>query len=191
MGALPTAAGRWLMLIVKADDVGTPTASPVKGLAYTLYGGQAAWDFSAKGDADTGRVWVGGLSQAWTIELHDTSGVQVASNVVPNGNTAQYLDLYGSARKINVFPFDGYFVLKDGAGIAVYRSPVLSLWGGDSYTYAATSFYANAGMDPTIHDRPVGTLEYQTGRGAQTPVPQETYVGYTSQGLPDRTKVRD
>src|SRR5439155_8983551 len=49
MGALPTAAGRWLMLIVKADDVGTPTVSPIKGLAYTFYGGQAAWDFSAKG----------------------------------------------------------------------------------------------------------------------------------------------
>jgi RHS repeat-associated protein len=191
MGALPTAAGRWLMLIVKADDVGTPTVSPIKGLAYTLYGGQAAWDFSAKGDAETGRIWVGGLMQGWTIELHDPSGALVASNVVPNGNTAQYLDLYGSARKVNVFPFDGYFVLKDSGGLPVYRSPALSLWGGDYYTYSATSFYPNAGVDPTIHDRPAGTLDYQTGRAAQPPVSQETYLRYTSQGLPDRSKVRD
>ena len=191
MGPLPTAAGRWLMLIVKADDVGTQTVSPIKGLAYTLYGGQAAWDFSARGDVDTGRIWVGGLSQGWTIELYNPTGALIASNVVPTGNTAQYLDLYGSPWKINVFPFDGYFILKDGTGAAVYRSPALSLWGGDYYTYSATSFYANAGVDSTIHNRPDGTLDYQTGRGAQTPVPRETYVRYTSQGLPDRTKVRD
>jgi RHS repeat-associated protein len=191
MGALPTAAGRWLMLIVKADDVGTPTASPIKGLAYTLYGGQAAWDFSAKGDADTGRIWVGGLTQGWTIELHDPSGALVASNVVPNGNTAQYLDLYGSARKVNVFPFDGYFVLKDASSAVIYRSPVFSLWGGDYYTYSSTLFYGNAGVDSTIHDRPAGTVEFQTGRFAQTPVIQDTYLLYTSQGLPNRSKTRD
>jgi RHS repeat-associated protein len=191
MGGLPPASGRWLMVIVKADDVGTSSVSSLTGLAYALYGGQAAWEFSAKGDANTGRVWVGGLSQGWTIELRDPSGGLVASNVVPNGNTAQYLDLYGSIRKVNAFPFDGYIVLKDASTAAVYRSPVLSLWGGDYYTYSPTSFYANVGVDPTIHDRPAGTVEFQTGRFGQPVVPQDSYVRYNTQGLPDRSKARD
>src|SRR5439155_19987656 len=101
------------------------------------------------------------------------------------------LDVYGSARKVNVFPFDGYFVLKDSGGLAVYRSPVLSLWGGDYYTYSATLFYGNAGVDSTIHDRLAGSEEFQTGRFAQTLVSHDAYLGYTSQGLPDRSKIRD
>ena len=191
MGNSVPQQGRWVMLIVKSDDVGTATTSPIKGLAYTLYGGQAAWDFSAEGDIDTGRVWMGGLSQGWTIQLYDTKDIFVTSGVVPAGQTAQYLDLYGSSRRINVFPFDGYFVLKDSSQTAVYRSPVLSLWGGDYYTYSATSFYANAGIETATHDRLAGALEYQTGRFAQPLVQQEMYVRYTPQGLPDRTKVRD
>lgn len=189
MGDLPGLSGRWLMLIVKADDVGM-NGNNTEGLAYTLYGGRATWDFSARGDSETGEIRISGLSPNWKADLYDPMGALVASATVTSGDTAA-INVYGAATKIRAFPFEGFFLVRDSANAAVYRSPMLSFWGGDVYNYGGTNFYPNWDVSPDIHDRLVGTLEFQTGQSASPSVRQEAYYRYTSQGLLDLVKVRD
>jgi RHS repeat-associated protein len=190
MGGLPTQAGRWLMLIAKADDVGTPGLS-VEGLGYTLYGGRATWDFSARGDAQTGQIQIAGLQQYWSASVYDSTGTFIGSGTVPTSGSVAAVDVYGASNKIRAFPFEGYFVVRNEYSIDVYRSPILPFWGGDKYTYQATDFYPNTNVDPTIHDRPACMLEYQTGRGASPEVPLKSCSRYTSQGLMDLSETWD
>jgi RHS repeat-associated protein len=190
MGPLPGPPGRWLMLVVNATDVGM-NGKALEGVNYTLYGGLADWDLTAVGDQDTGKIKIAGLAANWNAALYDAKGNPLRNGTVPSGGSVAAIDLCNTVTRICAFPLDGYVVLKDASGASVYRSPVLSLWGGDSFAYGATSFYPNVGVDPDIHDLAAGRLEYQTGRGAQTLVPQEAYARYKPQGLPDRTRVRD
>ena len=46
MGALP-AAGQWVKLSVPASEVGLEGRT-VRGMAFTLYGGRATWDYAGK-----------------------------------------------------------------------------------------------------------------------------------------------
>ncbi len=193
IGDLPAPPGRWLMFIVRADDVGT-AGRTLDGLAYTLYGGMASWDYSARGDSATGQIRIDNLQANWKAELYDSKGAFVASATVPTGATSAILDVYGAATKISTFPFDGYFLIRDGSTFPLYRSPVMSFWGGDVFGYSSSNFYPNGNIAQTIHDRLAGTLEFQTGRGAAIPIPHETYLRYPEgnvAALPDRMKVRD
>ena len=183
---------RWLMFIVRADDVATPGKS-IDGLAYTLYGGFAVWDYSVRGDLETGEIHISGLQPYWKAALYYPNGTLITNADVPAPPaTEAYLRVYTAATpKVTVFPIDAYFVISNPSNVPIYRSPVMSFWGGDVYNYAATNFYPNADIDTSIHDRVAGIRENQTGLGAPTPGYQETYVRYTPKGLPDRTKVRE
>jgi len=197
MGGLPGPSGRWLMLLVTSNDVGT-NGLVIEGLAYTLYGGKATWDLSAKGDSQTGQIRVTGLFLNWKVDLHEAKPpytLKASSGLIPGTGIAQ-LNVYLAS--IRAFPFDGYFVVRDTTGAAVYRSPVLTLWGGDEFRWDGTNFFGNVGigplaqnLEPAVHDRLVGILEYQTGRSGSPQVPQDAYVRYTANALPDRVKIRE
>ncbi len=199
MGSLPGPPGRWLMLAVNATDVGM-NGKALEGVNYTLYGGLADWDLTALGDTQTGQIRVEGLQAGWTVDLYDPKGVRKACKTVPTGQTAAVLEVYSDSPTdpcdagIRAFPFEGYMIIRDQYTYPLYRSPVVSFWGGDAYTYGGARFFStgdNVDVDSTIHDHVAGLLEYQTGRGAAAPVPQETRVRYTPQGLPDEVKVRE
>ena len=49
MGALP-APGQWVRLSVPAAQVGLE-GKTLSGMAYSLYGGRAAWDYAGKGSS--------------------------------------------------------------------------------------------------------------------------------------------
>src|SRR5439155_18391205 len=133
----------------------------------------AIWDYSARGDSATGQIRIDNLQANWKAELYDSKGTLVTSATVPAGSSSATLDVYAAATKVSIFPFEGYFLIRDSSTWPLYRSPVMSFWGGDVYSYATPNFYPNGNINPSVHDRLAGTLEYQTGRGAATPVPQE------------------
>lgn len=71
MGPLP-AAGQWVRLEIPASEVGLET-NTVNGMAFTLYGGKAAWDRTGKAGASNAfRLMTsaeGGLGQAIAMNL--------------------------------------------------------------------------------------------------------------------------
>jgi RHS repeat-associated protein len=202
MGDLPSPAGRWLMLTARASDIGV-SGRRIEGFSYALFGGQATWDFTARGDPDTGRIRITNMPPGWTVELYDAKPPYrlVATSPPATGSTT--LDVYGAG--IRAFPFQGFLVIKAYSGSAIYRSPVLPLWGGDEYSYqgtiTGTRWYPNAAvgptllnMGPTVHDRRVSTLEFQGGRGASPDLQVdrlETHVAYDGRGLATAIKVLD
>lgn len=198
MGGLPGPSGRWLMLIATSNAVGM-NGLTLEGLAYTLYGGRATWDFSATGDSETGQIRVTGLPQNWKVQLYDAKSPNVlrADSGLIGANGIGILNVYLAG--ITAFPIDGYFLIKDNTGADFYRSPVLSLWGGDTFSYSTPKFYPDSPVGPSVqdvgpvvHNRIAGTLEFQTGRSATPQVREENYIRYTaSAALPDRVKVWD
>jgi hypothetical protein len=46
MGTLPS-GGQWLRVVVPASQVGLE-GRPIRGMAFTLYGGRATWDRAGK-----------------------------------------------------------------------------------------------------------------------------------------------
>src|SRR3972149_5136810 len=80
------------------------------------------------------------------------------------------------------------------AGIPEFTSPSWEFWPGSQYTYGRPytypepKFYTNA-FPRDVHDRLVGSLEWQTGRGGATPVPQEVYLQYDPLGFVSASKV--
>ncbi len=188
IGSLPSQSGRWLMLVVQTDDVGSGTWN-VEGLSYALYGGMAMWDFSARGDPETGQIRISGLQRDWKAELYDTKGILVQSATAPTSGIAA-IDVYSALPKVSAFPFNGHFLIRDQNSAALYRSPVMVFWGGDQYSYATTDFYPNAQVDSTIHDRQACTLENQTG-GASPSGPIKACFRYDTRGRMDLSKVWD
>ncbi len=193
MGGIPGPSGRWLMLIVEEHVRYQRTEIPVHGFKYKMYGGQASWDFTAKGDNETGMIQVTGLQAGWTAVLTSANGARSYSAVVPSGSSTAKISvccpLSNASRDVAFFPFEGRFTIRNGTNL-VYRSPVFSLWGGDIYTYTASDFYSD-NVKATIHDRPAGILEYQTGRDAPPLIAQDAYFDYTENGWPSHQKVRD
>lgn len=88
----------------------------------------------------------------------------------------------------------GSLKVYDAAGKEQYRSPFREFWPGSwyayspPYLYSGPKFYAN-GLSPDIHSALLGTLQWQTGRGAANPVLEESYAKYLSNGLLNATRV--
>jgi hypothetical protein len=68
MGPLP-ASGKWVRLEVPARSVGLEGAI-LKGMAFTLWGGQATWDYAGKRHSTTTTVKSvsGGIALSWPSE---------------------------------------------------------------------------------------------------------------------------
>jgi hypothetical protein len=72
VGDLP-AAGQWVRLEVPASAVGLE-GKVVEGMAYTLYGGRAAWDVAGKAPTDFDK---NGLPDAWELQYFGHVGVNL------------------------------------------------------------------------------------------------------------------
>ena len=185
--------GRWMKLLVKAEDVGLVGKS-IEGMSYVLYGGAATWDYSAVADPETGGVSVSSLPHDGYLELVDPADDSIIAGPIGYTGTYATLDLYGSPANIRAFPIEGYFKIKDTLGEYVYRSPVFTIWGGDEFVYegatdGTTNFYDNAEVDPKSHRLLAASLEFQTGRDANPEIRQESQYRYNQFAWPDRTKV--
>lgn len=179
MGDIPSSTSRWLMFIMKSDDMGTVDQN-VDGIRYTLYGGTALWDYSALGDSGTGQIVVkSGLSYGKVVKLFDPDDKPIAQATFSASDAT--LDLYGEG--INVFPIKGYFRIEHPDGSLEYESPVFdSLWGGDKFTYSIpTNLYPNE-VSSDVHSLLAGIYEWQDGPDAQDPVLMETCYKYGNSG---------
>ena len=89
MGALP-AAGQWVQLAVPAALVGLEGRT-LTGMAYTLYGGRATWDYAGK---STGKstVWVNDAVPAGGTQFGEggDSWTWVSSNPAPFAGTVAH-----------------------------------------------------------------------------------------------------
>jgi hypothetical protein len=88
MGALP-AAGQWVRLAVPAAQVGLEGRT-LNGMAYTLYGGRATWDYAGKSAAGATTYQVSGMV---TLNGAALSGVSLAAT---NGVSCTSSDATGS-----------------------------------------------------------------------------------------------
>jgi hypothetical protein len=93
MGDLPE-AGRWVRLEIPAASVGL-SGSEINGMAFTLYGGQAAF-------ADTGRIDTAGNEQIWFSNELPTDAVE------PNADDINQPFFFLTPIEL-VSPFDGPF----------------------------------------------------------------------------------
>jgi hypothetical protein len=98
MGPLPP-SGEWVRLSVLAQDVGIDATKPIDGMAFTLYGGRATWDYAGVNKAST--VLPPPKSMAVNLSLLAKSGdrrtIQVtvtdaATNDPLSGATIKVLD---------------------------------------------------------------------------------------------------
>jgi len=179
MGPIPTPRDSWAMLMVKTDDVGTPSIN-IDGLAYTLYNGGVYWDYSATGAPSTGTMTVNGLLPNQKAELDDSGGAVRSSYIVPAGGTSATLDLYSAS--INSFPFAGYLKIYGSVGFLQYTSPLKpNTWSGDVYTYTQPPFSNSFNPGPvggTIHNLLIGAAQFQSASST----PEEAYSNYDSLG---------
>ncbi|MEY2466928.1 MAG: hypothetical protein QOD03_1449, partial [Verrucomicrobiota bacterium] len=81
MGALP-AAGQWVRLQVPASQVGTE-GSTLTGMAFTLYGGRATWDYAGKSTALTTNI-TGGIT--------NTNSTTTTNTTVTITNSVSWVD---------------------------------------------------------------------------------------------------
>src|SRR5207302_755005 len=163
MGPIPTPRDSWAMLMVKTDDVGTPSIN-IDGLAYTLYNGGVYWDYSATGAPSTGTMTVNGLLPNQKAELDDSGGAVRSSYIVPAGGTSATLDLYSAS--INSFPFAGYLKIYGSVGFLQYTSPLKpNTWSGDVYTYTYDTYGNTLSQVNPINERTnfVYNSAYQSG----------------------------
>ncbi len=177
IGSVPQITGSWVELTILASDLGITTPSTVGVVLYALYGGTARWDLTA---VYAGDVEVLGLDAGLTAELHLDDGT-VVSATSQAANQPTVLDMYGADERI--FPVSGYFKVLSGTSL-VYESPeITEIYHGDLFqwsTAGAPKFYPNQ-INGLIHDRTVGTYEYQN---YSCTAPQELYVRYNSDGNP-------
>jgi hypothetical protein len=130
---------------------------------------------------------VTGLVTGRKVEFFDLTDVAVWSGTADGSGNADVTGLH------HVMPA-GYVKVYDAAGKEEYRSPFREFWPGSSYAYGASytypngKFYANT-LPADVHSALLGTLQWQTGRGASTPIVEESYAKYLANGLLNATKV--
>jgi len=146
--------------------------------------GAGSWDFTVRGHPESGQIRISGMPPASSASLIlDDASI---SSVTADGVAS--LDVYSAG--VRAFPVEGYFVLEESTG-PFYKSPRLTLWGGDEFRYDGTNSYPNAGVDSNVHDRLSGALEFQTGRAASPAIRQESYLKWSSDGLVEARKTFD
>ncbi len=191
MGTIPMITDRWLMLIVKHNDISDDIVDCFEGTSYTVVSGGANWDLTAKGDAQTGRVKVRGLPPGWSAVLYTPKGALMGS-AIADGNGVATLEVYapGSSYR-NAFPTTGMFRVYDSVGWPIYASPWFeNIFGGDEFQYSASDFYASGYLSALAKDRLAGTYRVQGTDYLGNPVVQESYYEYDSSGNVLTTKAR-
>jgi RHS repeat-associated protein len=173
-GMIPENANEWHLFIVNAGEWLLQEV-PIVGARYWAKDGMVCYDFSDVGDPDTGRVIVNGqgddLEDGYVVKLFSEEGDFISLGTASSGQAR--IELYGLTERISTFPLSGYFEVWN-PGDRIYRSPVFEkIWGGDQYEYATSNFLSNFGITDTMHDRVVGTLEFQNG---PSPTPPEQPV---------------
>jgi len=101
MGALP-ATGQWVRLAVPAAQVGLE-GTTLNGMAYTLYGGRATWDYAGKSASDV--VWVNDSLPSGAVTSSDGGDAWnwVSSNPAPYSGTLAHQSTLGSGEHQHYF----------------------------------------------------------------------------------------
>ncbi len=113
-GALPT-AGNWVRLEVPASAVGLE-GKIVQGMAFTLWGGRAAWDRAGRLIAD---VDGNGLPDSWERQYFGHTGVSPSADADSDGLTNLQEYQYGTDPTSLDTDHDG---LSDGGEVFVYHT---------------------------------------------------------------------
>lgn len=185
MGFLPPITDRWIMLIVKQDDIAPSGSEPWTGMRYLLVGGDAKWDVTSVGDSRTGQVRVTGIPPWGAVTMQDRKGHSWSATDTSGTGTVDITVYSVTAPVANAFPLSAKFRIS-GPGIPAYDSPFFdNVFGGDVYTFTSSNFDDNSAVYGTIHDRLTGVYQVQTGS-----VVQETYFQYSPTGQLLATKVR-
>ena len=182
-------------MLVLATSALDPVSDAIDGIEFGRFGGNSTWDFSASrgtnpdGIGGPGMIAVTGLANGWKVDLLDKNGNVKASATAGAGGFVN-LDLY--AANIRAFPMRGQFRVYSPGPTLEYVSPMFeNLWGGDKFAYGNPGFYPNGDLltvSSTVHNRAIGTLEFQTGRGASPQVPQKIFTKYDGLGFSVETK---
>src|SRR3989475_2671333 len=194
MGALPDRRDQWLMLVL-ATSAFDPVSDAIDGIEFGRFGGNSTWDFSASrgtnpdGIGGPGMIAVTGLATGGKVDLLAKNG-NVKASATAGASGFVNLDLY--AANIRAFPMRGQFRVYSPGPTLEYVSPMFeNLWGGDKFAYGNPGFYPNGDLltvSSTVHNRAIGTLEFQTGRGASPQVPQKIFTKYDGLGFSVETK---
>jgi RHS repeat-associated protein len=186
---IPEETGQWHLFIYEWDSMGLG-GHVIDGARYQLIDGMACWDFTDIGDQDTGAIIVKGkngvvdLPQGHLVRLYSADGTLIAEKQVNEFGEARIV-LYDQTTKIRTtFPLSGYFQISNPS-VPYYKSPIFEkIWGGDEYEYTPNHYFPLSAIPDNMHDRVVGTLEYQNGPSPafpEQPVPMFTrnfYNGY-------------
>ena len=189
MGTVPSVFDRWLMTLVRQDDIGTG-ADSWKGAGYYVVGGGARWDVTAKGLAGLGQIRVFGLPANGVVDMVDRKGVVKVTGTADTLGTA-VLDVYAKDDSFrNAFPVTASFVVySPGRASRLYDSPWFeNVFGGDEFSLSGawSKFFSNGGMDIRIKDRLAGTYRVQSGTTIL-----ESYFRYDPKGNLVEARTRD
>ncbi|MDD1770703.1 MAG: hypothetical protein LUO79_06430 [Methanomassiliicoccales archaeon] len=177
-GPMPTLTGQWLMLTVKASDIGVTTNTYLTGTLYALYSGTAMWDATSK--ATRTGIEIVGLTSGMKVLMKLDDGTAIQGTA-----TSSSLTLTPYTSSIRAFPIAATFEIQDNSGKTLYVSPrVPEVYNGDQFTYSSPSFYPNS-IKFGIHNRPVGSFTYQDYAKS---VSQETYLSYDIEGSQIETR---
>ncbi len=182
MGDVPSATGKWLQLTVRESDLGITQSQIVSGVIYALYGGTARWDFTVECIGQNGGIYVDGLAQGLTVDLCLDDDTHISGVAGTSPPVILNLESIG----VTVFPVSGYFSILQNTTL-LYRSPWFSeIWNLDKFSYSTPEFYVNE-VKRLIHDRPIGSFQYQDYAKSQTKI-HESYWRYDVDGNPIQTK---
>ena len=170
IGDLPTTTGQWIQLTVKASDLGIGAGAYIYGTVYGLYGGAALWDYAS---TNAMGVQIDGLSSGMTVKMVMDNGTTISQT---STGSSMLLNLYDNG--IRTFPVQASFQLYDSGGDLLYSSPKQTVYNADRFQYTTPNFYANE-IKSGIHDRLVGTMEYQDYGNT---VVMKSYITYDANG---------
>ena len=195
MGSIPLAPNRWLMLIVKHDDIANYAAvSCFEGASYYAVSGGLNWDLTAKGDVATGQIKVRGLQQGQTVSLVSPPNHVMSGEALADPNGIATLDVYATGSSFrNAFPATGQFRIHQSiGGTIIYKSPwFANIFGGDEYVFSGSDFYSGGSVTSYAKDRLAGTYRILgTDDATGGPLVQESHHNYDVKANLIETKVR-
>lgn len=176
MGDVPETTGKWIQLTVKASDLGIGAGAYIYGTTYGLYGGAALWDYASTNSMG---IEFSGLSSGMAVKMLLENGTTISQTAT--GST-MVMNPYDQG--IRAFPIQCTFQIYDGNNELVYSSPEQTVYSSDKFQFSASNFYPNT-IKGGIHDRLVGTFEYQDYAST---VSEESYFQYNFEGNQVGTK---
>jgi ubiquitin len=169
MGALP-AAGQWVQLAVPAAQVGLEGRT-LNGMAFTLYGGRATWDYAGKTTATPVSVWVDDSTPAGATLSSDGGDAWnwISANPAPfSGTRAHQSALVAGEHQHYFYNATGTLPVAVGDTLFAYvyldptnpPSEVMLQWNDGTWEHRAY-WGANLipwGTDGTVSRRSMGAL---------------------------------